>query len=148
MYVSLVHFHFFVIQFCSWQIDSVLDCPAGFALHSYDYVANQFQQPFIKQYEKNKGNLDSCFPTWKYIKLCDLKTALNDFSPYRFRIDKTRPASTKKPTTVEFVCDKSKTKGIKCPVFAHALATDQGWLITKFDIEHNHEMSRLLHIIR
>ena len=110
-------------------------------LHSYDYVVNQFQQPFIKEYEKENGPIDPCFPIGKYTKLSDARIALNDYSQYRFRIDKTRAASTKKPTTVEFVCDKSKTKGIKCPVFAHALATDQGWLITKFAIEHNHEMS-------
>ena len=119
-------------------MDSIEECPPDEALHRRSYVEGQFQHAFIKEYEKN-GNVsfDPCYPTHPHTSLNSLKSSLNDYSQANFRVQKTVKNTRVRPTTVYLVCDKYRSK--RCPAFANAMATDEGWMIVSFNNEHNHD---------
>ena len=120
------------------QCDSVLDCPPEMALHSRQYVEDQFQSKGISEHEKMSGiPLDSIFPIHPHTLLSSVKASLNSLSQANFTVHRTRATTLRRPTTVSLRCDKFRKK--QCKAYANAMATGEGWMIVDFETEHSHD---------
>ena len=120
------------------QCDSVLDCPPEIALHSRQYVLDEFQSKGISEHEKKSGGpLDPIFPIDPHTLLSSVKASLNSCSQASFTVHKTIAANLKRPTTVSLRCDKWRK--LRCKAYAKVMATDEGWMIVDFETEDNHD---------
>ena len=109
------------------------------ALHSRQYVQDQFQSQGISEHEKKSGGrLDPIFPIDPHLLLSSVKASLNSCSQANFVVRKTLAANLKRPTTVVLRCDKWRKKE-QCKAYAKVMATDEGWMIVDFETEHNHD---------